>query len=89
VSAVRGILVCDANGSAGGGNSVLVKTRSVPLSATGDAAFSGHLDIPAVCSTESDIAFLVAASAFNGQEVPAGPWIANGAVLTLSSADQR
>ncbi len=89
VTAVRGILVCDANGSAGGGNSVLVKTRSVPLSATGDAAFSGHVDIPAVCSTESDIAFLVAASAFNGQEVPAGPWIANGAVLTLSSADQR
>jgi hypothetical protein len=89
VTAVRGILVCDTDGSAGGGNSVLVKTRSVALSATGDAAFSGHVDIPAVCSSESDIAFLVAASAFNGQEVPAGPWIANGAVLTRSSGDQR
>ncbi len=89
VTAVRGVLVCDTNGSAGGGNSVLVKTRSVPLSSTGDAAFSGHVDIPAVCSSESDIAFLVAAAAFNGQEVPAGLWIANGAVLSLTLGDQR
>ena len=54
-----------------------------------EEAADARLPATQVCSTESDIAFLVAASAFNGQEVPAGPWIANGAVLTLSSADQR
>jgi hypothetical protein len=85
ITAVRGVLVCDTNGSAGNGNSVLVKTTSVPLSISGDATFSGHVDIPAVCSSESDIAFLVAAAAINGQEVASGPWIANGAARRLTN----
>ena len=57
---VVGTLVCDTNGSAGGGNSVLVSTPQVPLSAQGEAEFRGDLGpLPAVCSTEPDIAFLV------------------------------
>jgi hypothetical protein len=83
ITAVRGTLVCDVDGSAGGGNSVLVNTPAVPLSATGDAEFSGHMSLPAVCSSESDIAFLVTAAAIHGTEIPAGPWLANGAVLRM------
>jgi hypothetical protein len=57
---VVGTLVCDTNGSAGGGNSVLVSTPQVPLSAQGEAEFKGDLGpLPAVCSSEPDIAFLV------------------------------
>ena len=57
---VRGTLVCDTDGSAGGGNSVLVPAPLVPLSAQGEADFNGNLGpLPAVCSTEPDIAFLV------------------------------
>jgi hypothetical protein len=85
LTGVRGTLVCDVDGSAGGGNSVLVNTPLVTLSATGDASFSGHVEIPSVCSTESDIAFLVTAARFGTNEVPAGPWIANGAVLMMNS----
>jgi hypothetical protein len=81
ITAVRGTLVCDIDGSASGGNSVLVSTPAVPLSATGDARFNGHMNLPAVCSSESDIAFLVTAAAIRGVEIPQGPWLANGAVL--------
>src|SRR5262245_18290288 len=57
---VIGTLVCDTNGSAGGGNSVLVDTPRVPLSAQGEASFSGNLgSLPAACASEPDIAFLV------------------------------
>jgi hypothetical protein len=77
IAEVQGTLVCDTNGSAGGGNSVLVDTSPVPLSATGDARFSGNLGpLPAACS-EPDIAFLVRISAGG----VASRWIANGAVL--------
>jgi hypothetical protein len=43
ITAVKGTLVCDTNGSAGGGNSTLVQTPAVPLSLDGDAHFSGAL----------------------------------------------
>jgi hypothetical protein len=88
VTAVKGTLVCDVDGSASDGNSVLLDTASVPLSATGDAQFSGHIDLPSVCSTESDIAFLVRVSAFGSSPVN-GPWIANGAVLMRSDRDRK
>jgi hypothetical protein len=59
---VQGTLVCDTDGSAGGGNSVLVSTPLVPLSAQGEAEFKGNIGpLTAVCSTEPDIAFLVRA----------------------------
>jgi hypothetical protein len=70
---VKGTLVCDTDGSANGGNSVLVDTPLVPLDDEGNASFGGAVSLPAVCTTEPDIAFLV--------RVPAGRWIANGAVL--------
>ncbi len=80
VTEVKGTLVCDVNGSAGKGNSVLVDTPSVPLSAQGDAHFKGNVGpLPAVCSSEPDIAFLlriVVPVAF------ADRWIAAGAVRT-------
>lgn len=82
VTAVKGTLVCDNNGSAGDGNSVIVETPSVPLTETGDAKFMGNIGpLPAVCATEPDLVFLVRASAFNGSPTE-GPWIANGAVLS-------
>ena len=85
VTAVKGTLVCDNNGSAGGGNSVVVETPSVPLTDTGDAKFSGNIGpLPAVCASEPDLVFLVRASAFNGAPTE-GPWIANGAVLTRNN----
>jgi hypothetical protein len=55
-----GTLVCDTDGSAGGGNSVLVSTPHVFLSPQGEADFDGDLGpLPAACVSEPDIAFLV------------------------------
>ena len=89
VTAVKGVLICDNDGSASGGNSVLVETPSVPFSATGDASFNGNLGaLPSVCSSESDIAFVVRVSGFGGNAVE-GPWIANGAVLLRSGNDHN
>jgi hypothetical protein len=89
VTAVKGVLICDNNGSASGGNAVLVETSSVPLSATGDARFSGQIGpLPDVCASETDIAFVIRASAFGGQATE-GPWIANGAVLSFNNRDQN
>jgi len=51
--------------------SVTVDTPLVPLSDTGDAQFSGEVVIPPACTTRNT-AFLV--------RIPAGRWIANGAV---------
>jgi hypothetical protein len=74
ITEVKGTLVCDTDGSAGGGNSVLVDTPLVPLDEEGNARFNGNLGpLPAVCATEADIAFLV--------RIGAGRWIANGSVL--------
>lgn len=80
VTQVKGTLVCDVDGSAGGanGNSVLVDTPAVTLNAQGNAQFNGNVGpLPAVCGSESDIAFLiriVQPPAF------ADVWIAAGAV---------
>jgi hypothetical protein len=73
IAQVKGTLVCDTNGSAGGGNSTLVDTPLVALSPQGDAAFEGSVGLlPAACLSEPDIAFLV--------RIASGRWIANGAV---------
>jgi len=70
---VKGTLVCDTNGSAGA-NSVLVDTPFVDLDDEGDARFHGNVGaLPAVCTTEADIAFLIRTSS--------GRWIANGTVI--------
>jgi hypothetical protein len=80
ITAVKGTLVCDTNGSAGGGNSTLVQTAAVPLSSDGDAHFTGSVgSLPGVCSTEPDLALLIRIAEVNGVAVN-GPWIAFGAV---------
>lgn len=80
ITAVKGALVCDTDGSAGGGNSTVVQTAAVPLSLDGDANFSGSVgSLPAVCSSEPDLAFLIRIAEVNGAPVN-GRWIANGAV---------
>jgi len=80
ITAVKGTLVCDTNGSAGGNNSTVVQTPSVPLSLDGDAHFSGSVGaLPAVCSSEPDLAFLIRIAEAAGNPVN-GPWIASGLV---------
>jgi hypothetical protein len=75
VTQVSGTLVCDTNGSADGGNSVLVDTPAVPLDVDGNARFSGTVGaLPAACVDNPDIAFLLRVPGLNR-------WIANGAVL--------
>jgi hypothetical protein len=80
VTEVKGTLVCNVSGATNGGNSVLVDTDAVPLSAQGDAYFSGKVGtIPSTCGT-SDVAFLIRIVD------PAGFlnfWIAAGGVLTV------
>lgn len=77
VAQVKGTLVCDTDGNAGGGNSTLVDTPLVPLSPQGDAEFSGNVGpLPAACINEPDIAFLIRIAP------PANRWIAHGAVRT-------
>lgn len=81
VTPVKGTLVCDLNGSATDpdgpgplvGNSVLVDTPLVPLSAQGDAEFSGNVSLPSACVNEPDIAFLI-------RILPSNRYIAFGAV---------
>jgi len=74
VDRVKGTLVCDTDGSASGGNSVLVDTPLVDLDDEGNARFNGSVGaLPSVCLTEPDVAFLL--------RVGAGKWIANGTVL--------
>ncbi len=71
---LKGTLVCDTDGSASGGNAVLVDTPLVDLDDQGHAKFSGFVGpLPAVCATEPDVAFLL--------RTGSGRWIANGAVL--------
>jgi hypothetical protein len=70
ITQVKGTLVCDP----GGADQVVVDTPLVTLSALGDAEFDGVVEsLPAVCSTATDVAFLI--------RISAGRWIANGAVL--------
>jgi hypothetical protein len=74
VTQVKGTVVCDANGSATGGNSVIIDTPLVDLSDEGDAEFHGTVgSIPAVCATEPDVAFLI--------RLGSGKWIGNATVL--------
>jgi len=73
VNQVKGTLVCDTDGSASGGNSTIVDTPPVTLDEQGDARFTGTVTMPAVCSMEPDIAFLI--------RTTTGRWLANGTVL--------
>ncbi len=69
---VRGVIVCDTDGSAGGGHSARVDTPMVPLSEAGNARFEGNVGpLPMVCTTEPDVAFLIVN--------PGNMWVAHGA----------
>ena len=79
VTMIKGTLVCDTTGTANG-NSTLVDTPLVPLSAQGDSKFRGDVGpLPLVCINEPNLAFLV--------RTAGGAWIANGAVRSLESED--
>jgi hypothetical protein len=79
VTMVKGTLVCDTTGSANG-NSSLVDTPLVPLSAKGDARFRGEIGpLPLACVNEPNLAFLV--------RTAGGAWIANGAVRVFGGRD--
>jgi hypothetical protein len=79
VTMVKGTLVCDTTGTANG-NSTLVDTPLVPLSAKGDARFRGDLGpLPLACVNEPNLAFLV--------RTAGGAWIANGAVRVFGGRD--
>ena len=70
VGSVKGTIVCNATGA----NSQVIDTPLVPLDEEGNARFSGDLgSLPAICASQPDVAFLI--------RIPAGRWIANGAVL--------
>lgn len=72
VTTVKGTLVCDTTGTANG-NSTLVDTELVPLSARGNARFRGNVGpLPGACVTQPNLAFLI--------RVGGGAWIASGEV---------
>jgi len=74
VNQVMGTLICDA-----GGTNVTIDSPPVPLSPQGDADFSGPIGpIVSTCNS-SNVAFLI--------RIPAGRWIANGAVRSSSQND--
>jgi len=77
VTQVKGTLVCDTTGSSDG-NSTLVDTPLVTLSAQGDARFAGQIGpLPAACLNSPNLAFLI--------RVGAGAWIAAGEVRAVDS----
>jgi len=79
VTMIKGTLVCDTTGTANG-NSTLVDTALVPLSAKGDVRFRGDLGtLPLACINEPNLAFLI--------RTAGGAWIANGAVRVAGGGD--
>jgi hypothetical protein len=73
VTSVKGTLVCDTTGVLNSGNSTLVDTPLVTLSAQGNANFRGSLGtLPSACTTQPNIAFLV--------RTGGGAWLASGMV---------
>jgi hypothetical protein len=67
INQVKGTVVCDP-----GGLNLTFDTALVPLSPRGDAQFVGTIGPIAASCTPSNVAFLI--------RIPAGRWIANGAV---------
>jgi hypothetical protein len=83
VTSVKGTLVCDTTGVLNSGNSTLVDTPLVTLSAQGNANFRGSLGtLPSACTTQPNIAFLV--------RTGGGAWLASGMVrVTETDNDLR
>jgi hypothetical protein len=82
VTSVKGTLVCDTTGLLNSGNSTLVDTPLVTLSAQGDAKFRGSLGtLPAACTSQPSIAFLI--------RTASGAWIASGMVRVSETDDDH
>jgi hypothetical protein len=80
VTSVKGTLVCDATGVSG--NSTLVDTPLVTLSAQGNASFRGSLGVlPAACTSQPNIAFLI--------RTGGGAWLASGMVRVTETDEDR
>jgi hypothetical protein len=67
ITQVMGTVICDA-----GAQNLTFNTPLVTLSPRGDAQFAGTIGPIAASCTSSNVAFLI--------RIPAGRWIANGAV---------
>ena len=80
VTSVKGTLVCDTTGVLNSGNSTLVDSPLVTLSAQGDARFRGSLGaLPAACTSQPSIAFLI--------RTGGGAWLASGMVRVTETDD--
>jgi hypothetical protein len=81
VTSVKGTLVCDTTGTSSP-NSTLVDTPLVPLSAQGNARFSGSLGtLPVACTSQPNIAFLI--------RTGGGAWLASGMVRVTETDDDH
>ena len=82
VTSVKGTLVCDTTGVLNSGNSTLVDTPLVTLSAQGNANFRDSLGtLPSACTTQPNIAFLV--------RTGGGAWLASGMVRVTETDDDH
>lgn len=81
ITSVKGTLVCDTTGTATG-NSTLVDSPLVTLSAQGNAKFKGSLGVlPPACTGQPNIAFLIRTSG--------GAWLASGMVRSTEIDDDK
>jgi hypothetical protein len=86
VTKVKGTLVCNDSEP---GVPELVDTNAVRLSAQGNAAFRGPVDLPASCVDEpEDIVFLLRIARVKGDVPLVDLWIAFGAVRVLSPVER-
>lgn len=80
VTSVKGTLVCDTTGVLNSGNSTVVDTPLVTLSAQGNARFKGNLGaLPLACTSQPNIAFLI--------RTGGGAWLASGMVRVTETGD--
>ncbi len=86
VTKVKGTLVCNETEP---GFAELVDTDAVRLRTTGDATFSGHVDLPASCIDEpEDMVFLIRIADVSAFEELIGMWNAFGAVRVIRRPDR-
>ena len=82
VTSVKGTLVCDTTGLLNSGNSTLVDTPLVTLSAQGNANFRSSLGaLPVACTSQPNIAFLI--------RTGGGAWLASGMVRVTETDDDH
>ena len=86
VTKVKGTLVCNETEP---GFAELVDTDAVRLRTTGDATFSGHVDLPASCIDEpEDMVFVIRIADVSAFEELIGMWNAFGAVRVIRHPDR-